>query len=104
MQRELDEWLQMSVKHQNEPEPAEVVSEGMLTIAQPCHVADNLCHKIHGLDETLSPEEQTEEIKLPLAVGDSPLLSWNSLDQLKKRLVYDICPKVVAALVNSLWQ
>lgn len=106
MQRELDEWLQVSVEHQNKPEPpTEVGSEGVLTIAPPCNVVDNLYNQIHGLDETLSPEKQNvnEDIKLPLAEKDSPLLNWSSLDQLKKRLVYDICPKVATAVVHSIW-
>lgn len=105
MHREFHPWLQNVCSSSSS---TNVGTDDCIAIKEPSSCIDNVIQAIHGPEKTPSkssncdsvPEERgvsqddpPSEAELP-GVMHSSLLSWKSLDPVKRRLVYDICPKV----------
>lgn len=80
MPKEFDEWLHR-VECSDEPVNREDVVQ--LPATESSYGFSNFCQTVHE-------NQNTDQISTA-----SESLSWNSLEKLKRRLVYDICPKVI---------
>lgn len=62
--------------------------ENVITVHQPSGSISNIVQTVHGSEEVDIQNTALEQSQV------EPLLSWNTLEPLKRRLVYDLCPKV----------
>ncbi len=103
MHREMEEWLHGQAEpHEDRQTISEdVCDQYLLSVKSPSNSVTNLVQAVHTqeacsaetsilTDETLA-EFQSDDV-LP---KKTPSVNWGSLDPLKRRLVYDICPKVL---------
>lgn len=103
MHKEMQEWLQNPMKQCDEHEQAVTACEDhMISIEHLSNEVTNLIQTVHGSrrepNELLHDSEGEEEFSNSTSQGSSRL-SWNCLLS-KKRIVYDICPKVYILLTS----
>lgn len=106
MHKEMQEWLQNPMEQRDEQELAVTACEDhIISIDHLSNEATNLIQTVHGSErEPLHDSEGGEEFSnttSDLSPGSSRL-SWNYLNS-KKRIVYDICPKVFFLLTLCYW-
>lgn len=99
MHRELDEWFQGS----NPKQSKSGSDECKIFIEQPTNGVSNLIQTVHGSDvnsrgsyslhEDNGSDKEVLQGELPEIESTPKKCDWN-LDPLKRKLVYDICPKV----------
>ena len=82
MHKELQEWIQTTHQIDEQTRPS-ICDENVISIQQASCGVSNLSQTVHGSEET--DQKVASEQELP---------SWSSLDPLKRRMVYDLCPKV----------
>ncbi len=95
MQKEFQEWIQISKQEDEEkemkPTTMTMCDNKTITIQQTSCGVSSISEIVHG------SEEVDSKVSSECTSQDQPSsrhLSWNSLDSQKRRLVYDLCPKV----------
>lgn len=88
MHRELQDWMQVSADEQScTPE----CSGKAIHIQRPLCTISNANQTVHDPKEL---DKNESSVSTSLEEPPPAQLTWVSLDPLKRRFVYDICPKV----------
>ena len=84
MHKELEDLLLNNTEQQDEQKTTPVSENRIIAVKSPLSRISNLTQIVHD-DNALSKEYSKES---------ESVLTWKSLDPLKRRLVYDVFPKV----------
>ena len=88
MHREMEEWLLQGGQQHEQTGQNTTCEEKVLPVKQQCSQISNLVETVY---EKISEKKVSDEDLPPRKT----VLNWKTLDPLKRRLVYDINPKVL---------
>lgn len=98
--KELMEWLESCLEQQDESSTRANDTE-LINVILASNRVSNFTEAVHGSEEVTSEHEHdgsvdTMEIQVDTGLSTPPSTTalWKTLGPLKRRLVYDVCPKV----------
>ena len=92
MHKELQEYIETPM---DECKGSVDVCESVITVQSPLSSISNVNQTVHGSEEASFQDTAVEQLKI------KPLVSWNTLEPLKRRLVFDLCPKVLVIFCDA---